>query len=400
MPITTIRKAFVRNWVYYLMLLAVPLVYNKIGYGKITALPIWSIKFGYLYIGVFVLMLITLGWVSLVVENTVHPPDVQSFGSRMLRIFYYPIVVLLGLVLLLVYNIGIHHREPQLAEILIENARYRFSFYTVVVLAYGYWRLQREKRKCAMRELLHHRQVDRAPRQQRDVDTKLVEAEVVKDVPEQPSLMITANGVEEIKEVMMDLLEPLVKRIQEGTAGQEQVDSQPDYPSQQSALVNSATYHSLMERHHKILYNDLGQIIFFNIIIIEFKRREVHLYLIDGTIIICHGMKKELEKHGLFRWLLRVRRSTYVNMMHVDLKDHSRKHSNQLKLQVDTEQRMMKGHLEAKLLAQLLTFGSEIGLDNLNAFLKESPEASFDGWDTFITVKRKAAMGPEENGEK
>lgn len=121
---------------------------------------------------------------------------------------------------------------------------------------------------------------------------------------------------------------------------------------------------------------------FFDIVLIETYTKAHYLVLSNGEKLQCTDIMKELKKHGLDKWLLRISRNVYINMMLVDYPiTNMKKLMLQREVYVHMQQNMLPGDIDKK-----LELGGGVTDKRVKDFLKHKNSMDHKGWDTFIPL--------------
>lgn len=365
-----LRKIFLRNWRYYLMLLVFPFLYNHIGYGKIIQHQVLSWGFIILYFCMFFLMLGTLFWLSYVVKARNRDVGSEGASNGVFQRLYYPICIAPGIVALLIFVAGSFFANPQLPDILYYNAKYRFWVYALVVGYFAYWRLQRARRERS------------SVQKSEDSDMlEIVEAEVFPIANTASQMYIVAANRSEVEEMIKDAIAPIVQGI----------IAQNTLAVSESTLENVDDFYVLYRRlivcQKAPVYNALGAVRFFDIVLVRLRSKGGDIYLLDGTCISCSNIQETLTSLDLLQWMVRIHKSCMVNMMHVNFNHY--KEGGHLLLQSDTMARMMENGLKKMDIMNLLQFGPNIGVANVDQFITDRANLRYEVWDVFVPIKKK-----------
>lgn len=378
-----LRKVFSGNWRYYLVLSLFPFLNKSIGYGKTTEHILLSCGLGILYLSLIFLMLGTFFWISYVAKAYTRYTESMQIPHTLMRYLYYPICLAPGLLVLLIFVTHSFLFTPPLPDILYYKAKNRFWVYIFVAGVFAYWRLRLERQRY---ETLSSPSMVDAP--------EVLEAEVLPNTEAAPRMYIVAAGKEEMQEVLKDVIEPIVHDAINKRRQSEAVEE--DLEKEDYLFV---FYPRLILHKRGPVYNHLGAIRFFDIVLVRLRSKGGDIYLIDGTCIPCCDIQKTLRDLGLFYWMVRIHKSVLVNMMHVNYDQY--RDGGYLVLQSGTMARMTERRLKRRDILILLKFGSNIGTSCVDRFIANRASLTYEVWDTFVPVKRKIIPDnkPDQQGK-
>ncbi|WP_270089144.1 hypothetical protein [Sphingobacterium sp. SYP-B4668] len=124
---------------------------------------------------------------------------------------------------------------------------------------------------------------------------------------------------------------------------------------------------------------------FFDIVLIETYSKLQYVILTDGSRVQVNGITKVLAKYGLDRWMVKISGNYIINMMLVQYP--ITKANGELLLQAEVREGMGR-NLKAGQLMSMLHHGRGINGKNIAIFLDNKHHVEYEGWDTFITLKK------------
>ncbi|MEN5055884.1 hypothetical protein [Sphingobacterium kitahiroshimense] len=126
---------------YYLILVCLPLLYNKITYNYTwTSLPVFSFKFGSLFmLTALVIVFVTAIGTLIQRKGTIQGNNYKiAWKSISARVLFYILPIGLGLCILIVFKY-IWYDGEQMYAILWEHAKSRFLLFLVTMIAFTIW---------------------------------------------------------------------------------------------------------------------------------------------------------------------------------------------------------------------------------------------------------------------
>lgn len=132
------------------------------------------------------------------------------------------------------------------------------------------------------------------------------------------------------------------------------------------------------------LYND-WHIRFFDIVFIESYSKERYIILSNGERLLCDDIFEELKQRGLDKWMLKISKNYYINMLLVFYPIDPR--SKELELQPEVYQGMLE-KLRSEKIKKLTEIGPGMKKKKIiKDFLANKNRMDHKGWDDFIPLR-------------
>ncbi|WP_400261418.1 hypothetical protein ACFX5U_16055 [Sphingobacterium sp. SG20118] len=357
-----------RIFLYFLILLVFPIVYNKLGY-KLTWNNLEMLSFGFLML-CLIMSVYLFGCVVMicamrrVFAGALDAP-VSKWKGILGKFGYFVSAIVPSIFVLLAFlSIWIWHRE-EFWDMLWMNSIWRVSFICLVLV--GLSLLIAKNRAWALFFL--EKEIVEV------IKEVIVEQEVIKEV-------IVKEEV--IKEVIVEreVIKEVIKEV-------EKVVEVPVATHDASGLPNKI---ALNEMYSYLVHvagvgpKILNKLIrFFDIVAIRTGSGVRHVIFSDGTVVRCDQILSVFEALNLDGWMVKISDSYMVNMLLVDFPDF--KDGKQLKLHMET----MEGLLRNMKLADIqlmLVRGAGIKDKYILEFLKTKNSLTHVGWDTWVPFKK------------
>lgn len=345
-------------FLYFLILLVFPIVYNKLGYRFAwNNLEIWSSGFLLLSIIMSVYLLASVVMICAMCRVFAAALDTAVSNRKYLlgKIAYYVSSIVPSMIVLLIFlSIWLWHRV-EFWDMLWMNSIWRVSLICLVLSGLTY--LIARNRAWALFFL--EKEIVEV------IKEVIVEQEVIKEV-------IVKQEV--IKEVIKE-----VEKIVEVSVTTHDESGLPI----KIALNEMYPYLVHVAGVGPIIMNKM--IRFFDIVAIRTGSGVRHIILSDGTIERCDQILLILEELNLRGWMVKVSDSYMFNMLLVDFPDY--KDGKQLKLHTETIEGLLRNMTQKELLL-LLPRGAGIKDRYILEFLKSKNSLTHVGWDTWVPVKK------------
>lgn len=122
---------------------------------------------------------------------------------------------------------------------------------------------------------------------------------------------------------------------------------------------------------------------FFDIVLIKVQSKKRFVYLSDGDMLVADSILEELKERGLDRWMVKISRSYYINMLLLIYPIE--KPNARVVLRTEIYTSMLK-----KISVADLDKMCEIGpamKGPLKEFLADNDGMTYEGWDSFIPLR-------------
>lgn len=123
---------------------------------------------------------------------------------------------------------------------------------------------------------------------------------------------------------------------------------------------------------------------FFDIVFIETYSKERYVILSNGERMLSDNILDELRKRGLDRWVIKISKNYYINMLHVFYPIETR--PKKLELQPEVYENMQK-KLTPATIRKMTTIGPGMKNNPVKDFLVNTNSMDHKGWDDFIPLR-------------
>jgi hypothetical protein len=415
--INVLYRHFRSYYFYYLILVCLPLLYNKITYNYTwTALPVFSFKFGSLFLlTALVIVFITAVGILIQRKGTIQQNDFKIvWKNGTARVLFYILPIGLGLCILIVFKY-IWYDGEQMYAILWEHAKSRFLLYLVIMIAFTVWLDANPERNLLIMYFPHElpiqviieERVDGAgvlaSREPMHPDTQIDNTvEKLSQVVEDKIISVLENRWHDtqVKGLFKDALSEFAADHQVPNTADEQLlhtiplkqlfkEVLEEAENERDGLDNillENLYASLYAKSPTRLepsFNDLKSVILFHIFAIESHSNHAVVILTDGMRIDCPKIIGTLKNKGFLKWLVKVNKAHYINMMHVCFMDY--RTGGYIKIQSQTLQALRENLTQNEVL-KICAQGSKVKNKYIEEFLKSRFDLSYEGWNTFVPL--------------
>lgn len=402
---------------YYVNLLLLPLLYNKITYQySWNNLPIASTKFAFLYFITFLLQVFTTLIACFIQRWGANQVDDDQLKWRSVwyRLAFYVMPASIGLMVLVTFTF-LWYEGHDLYPIMMQHAQSRFFIYASFFVLFTIWLDRNQKRNwfsakfypriqyvVPNQEVQHHLSVLEHNETNAKLETMGMALEKATYVIENTAKSLLEQNMkvhdddrvkglykEALNEFFADqpflpFITPMHDDIQVKGLVKEAIQELGNL----NDVILENLYASLYARSPSKLepfFNASLEVLFYHIFAIESHTKSAAVILTDGTRIEADNILELLKEQGLLKWMCKMNRVYYINMMHVCI-------ANPVDGKLVQVHALTLKSLELNLkkieINTICSLGIKIKDSKIRAFLNSRSELRNEDWDTLVRLQK------------